>query len=70
MWCWCSNVVIIPPHTTPSSSSSSSCYNPLLLVPSVSATSLPRRRHRQNVTTDHQVGELGNALMANLESNS
>ncbi|XP_045794864.1 uncharacterized protein LOC123889535 [Trifolium pratense] len=71
MWCWCSNVVVIPPHTTTPSSSSSSCYKPLLLVPSsVSATSLPRRRHRQNVTTDNQVGELGNALMANLESNS
>ncbi|MCH79760.1 hypothetical protein A2U01_0000516 [Trifolium medium] len=67
---WCSNVVVIPPHTTPSSSSSSSsCYKPLLLL--VSATSVPRRRHRQNVTKEHQAaGELGNALMGNLESNS
>ncbi|WJX85762.1 hypothetical protein P8452_68168 [Trifolium repens] len=61
MWCWCSNVVVIPPHTTPS----------LLLVQSVSATSLPRRRHRQNATKEHQVVELGNTLMTtNLESNS
>ncbi|GAU13696.1 hypothetical protein TSUD_348000 [Trifolium subterraneum] len=61
MWCWCSNVVVIPPHTKPL----------LFVVPSVSATSsLPQRRHRQNVTKEHQVGELGNALMANLESNS
>ncbi|WJX80438.1 hypothetical protein P8452_63438 [Trifolium repens] len=59
MWCWCSNVVVIPPHThtTPS----------LLLVQSVSATSLPRRRHRQNATKEHQVVERGTT---NLESNS
>ncbi|WJX85761.1 hypothetical protein P8452_68167 [Trifolium repens] len=60
MWCWCSNVVVIPPHTTPS-------LLLLLHVPSVSATSLPRRRHRQNATKEHQVVERGTT---NLESNS
>ncbi|CAI8615789.1 unnamed protein product [Vicia faba] len=66
MWCWCSNVVISA-HATP-------CFKALVL-PSVSATSLPQsrhhgHRHRQEPITEHQVGEIGHALTANLESNS
>ncbi|KAL5099994.1 hypothetical protein RYX36_004321 [Vicia faba] len=64
MWCWCSNIVI--------SANATPCFKALVL-PSVSATSLPQSRchgHRQEPITEHQVGEIGHALTVNLESNS
>lgn len=62
MWCSYSNVVI-PKHATP-------CYK--TLVPSVSATSLPRRRRKDiSISTNHQqVGESGQTLVANLQSDT
>lgn len=54
MWCLCLDVVV-PKHATPFYKS---------LVPSVSATSEPRRRRQE-----HKVGELGHTLVATPQSN-